>query len=248
MKKAMANFAFLPALMLGLGGCPSQTKQIAENSVHTTDQANSTIALSGETRNAAVKSKAGSDAINSETTAAQQDLANALQTGDVGPSASPHIGSASSHLTKVLDSNKEVSSNLTAIIAKQDSIKKAQTAIIADQNSTQVALTGTQDKESQFTKNLKSISVIVVVLGIAFVSIYYGLGPLVRNVLVRFGRGIPKTTASLAKMDVESLENGKVSQTQRERIAIQRATDPAYDKAFTKHKASKKPTKRRKRK
>jgi len=216
-------------------GCYSGTKQIAKNTITTSEAATKSTSMSRETDSLSVKSRAGTAHINTEANAAKLDLANALQTGDVGPLATPLIKSADVHIDSILIESKAIDTNLLRIEALQKELVNLQGRILKDQASTQTVLPTVEDKTPFWAPLVKYGTYAAILIALCVVLWQTGLGLLIKKAVWALGVGLPSRTAA-AKLDVEAVESGRVSAPQRERIAAQRASDPAYDAAFKKHK------------
>lgn len=136
------------------------------------------------------------------------ELDAALDTGDVGPAAVPHVDQA-----------------------------KANQHVIRDEaDKARTALHGVEDTTPWWGRLLSNLATAGVLVALAILLWQTGLGYLIKRVCYAIGLFIPRGTKATAALDAEAVVRRSACSEQRESIAAKRATDPAYDAEFIRQK------------
>lgn len=160
--------------------------------------------------------------IQNESTSTVSDLSAALDTGEVGPAASPFVDKA---------------------ISRQGPIQGAASRIQKQADQILDELPRTEDKTPWWASLLGKLGTAGIVIGIIVLLLMSGALPAIRAALAWVGAWIPKPVTQRAKFDAEIVNETDPDQLQtlnRERIAAERARDRTYDKAFRKENSRRK--------
>jgi hypothetical protein len=153
-------------------------------------------------------------AVQEQAMAASDDIDAAIESGDVGPKALPHLNSANDRLATIHETAGKV---VNAIPYIEDSVPFWQTLI-------------------------KWGLIAAAVLGVLALAIYSGVGAVARPAFAIFGGWvawlIPKATSAAAKFDAEAVVEGGVSLSHDRSITASRVGDAAYEFVFEKEKAN----------
>lgn len=136
------------------------------------------------------------------------ELDAALDTGDVGPAAVPHVDQA-----------------------------KANQHVIRDEaDKARTALHGVEDTTPWWRRLLANLAIAGALIALVILLWQTGLGYLIKRVCYAIGLFIPRGTKATAALDAEAVVRRRACSEQRESIAAKRATDPAYDAEFIRQK------------
>lgn len=136
------------------------------------------------------------------------DIDSAIETGEVGERAAPHLERA----------------------------KDRQHAIQREVAVTRRALHGVDDRTPWWARLASNAVLAVLFIAIAIVLWQSGVGFLMRRTSYAIGLFIPRGTRASAALDAEAIVQRRASQPQREAIAARRAADPAYECEFLRQK------------
>ncbi|HRQ75592.1 MAG TPA: hypothetical protein PK098_06695 [Phycisphaerales bacterium] len=132
----------------------------------------------------------------------------AIETGEVGERAVPHLERA----------------------------KDNQYAIQREVTVTRRALHGVDDRTPWWARLASNAVLAALFIAIAIVLWQSGVGFLMRRIAYAIGLFIPRGTRASAALDAEAIVQRRASQPQREAIAARRAADPAYECEFLRQK------------
>jgi hypothetical protein len=110
---------------------------------------------------------------------------------------------------------------------------KEQDTIVNLTKSTLVALTKVEDQVPWWANLLSYIMISLSILAICFILWYTGLGSLLKNIFYSLGLFIPKAKLEQAELAKKTLDESDPV-TPREMVAALRASDKAFDAAYTK--------------
>jgi hypothetical protein len=113
-----------------------------------------------------------------------------------------------------------------------------QEEIISLTKSTLVDLTKVEDKVPWWVGLINYIMITLSILAVCFLLWYTGIGSLIKSLCYSFGLFIPKVKLEQASIARKTLEEGDPT-TAREMVAALRASDPAFDAAYSKLKEKK---------
>jgi hypothetical protein len=136
------------------------------------------------------------------------DIDAAIDTGEVGERAVPHLERA----------------------------KDRQHAIQREVAVTRRALHGVDDRTPWWARLVSNAVLAALLIAIAIVLWQSGVGFLMRRTGYAIGLFIPRATRASAALDAEAIVQRRASQPQREAIAARRAADPAYECEFLRQK------------
>jgi hypothetical protein len=127
--------------------------------------------------------------------------------------------------TKVIDV-ASIQSECSAGMDEQDTI-------VGLTKSTLVSLTKVEDEVPWWASLLSYIMVALSIIAICFILWYTGLGSLLKSIFYSLGLFIPKAKLEQAELAKKTLDESDPV-TPREMVAALRASDKAFDAAYTK--------------
>lgn len=136
------------------------------------------------------------------------ELDAALDTGEVGPAAVPHVEQAKTNQHVI-----------------RDEADKARTA-----------LHGVEDTTPWWGRLFGNLAIAGVLIAMVILLWQTGIGFLIKRVCYAIGLFIPRGTKATAALDADAVVRRRACSEQREAIAAKRATDPAYDAEFIRQK------------
>lgn len=134
-------------------------------------------------------------------------LQEAVDTGEVGPEAAPLVEQAISNQDKVLGEVANIHHQLPKV----------------------------KDKLPLWAEITMWISATLLVLGVLALLLYLGVGKVVRPLFQLAGSFIPAPINARAKFDAEAVEQGSACNLHQQGIAVERASNKTYDRAFRYH-------------
>ena len=123
--------------------------------------------------------------------------------------------------------------DVASIQAEASAGTKEQDTIVDLTKSTLVALTKVEDKVPWWASLLSYIMITLSIIAICFILWYTGLGTLLKSIFYSLGLFIPKAKLEQAELAKKTLDESDPV-TPREMVAALRASDPAFDAAYSK--------------
>lgn len=163
--------------------------------------------------------------VRKEAEATEGDLRTAKDSGDVGPTALPHVESALSRQAVLIKYAGELDKVFLTIEDEAGNVVTQQAVITQ-------ALPSVTDKEPAWLQGLKKAAWIVAPVALVILLWQTGIGAIIKKFVWSLGFFIPRATVLSAKFDAETLEPGVPSPSPREAVAARRGADPAYDIAY----------------
>jgi hypothetical protein len=139
------------------------------------------------------------------------ELDAAVETGEIGDAAMPHIEAAKDNQEKITD----------------------------EADKARTALHGVEDTTPWWGRTLGNLAIAGVLIALVILLWQTGIGFVIKRICYAIGLLIPRSTRASAALDAEAVVRRRACSEQREAIAAKRASDPAYDAEFKRQKKRK---------